>query len=95
MILEEQGKEFASSLCDTVEFTGVSTQLDNPHDAFMSGCYFGAVQGYKRGVNVMVEKATELLPDIFNQIANSGFNMEVNWSEEFKKLILKRCFDIE
>jgi len=94
MSIEEQGKGFANQLTAAVEASGVYSQLNNPKDSFMSGCYFGAVQGYKRGVNQMLVDATNHLPDIFNKIAESNFNMSIDWTAEFRKLLLKECFEI-
>ncbi len=93
--LHEEGKRFADSLTDVVKNSGVSTQLDNTEDAFLSGCYFGAVQGYMRGVNRMLGDAVKYLPDIFNEISESGFDMKINWVERYKKLLLKNCFEID
>lgn len=95
MNLEEQGKEFAENLCNTLANTGLTTQLNDPGDAFESGCYFGTVQGYKRGVNQMLQFAIESLPDIFNKIAETNFDMTINWKEEYKKLLLSTYFDIK
>lgn len=95
MNLEESGKEFASTLIDTLQAAGLTTQLEDPAAAFESGAYFAAVQGYKRGVNEMVHDIPELLPDIFNKISESGFNMKKDWVNEFRKLILKELFEID
>lgn len=95
MNLEETGKEFADKLCETLHNTGITTQLDDPQEAFDSGCYFGAVQGFKRGVNMMLVESINLLPTIYNKIVESGYDMNINWEEEYKKLILKEVFDIE
>lgn len=95
MNLEEQGKKYAETLLDAIEGTGVSTELNNPHDAFESGCYFGAVRGYSKGVNAMVYEIPNLLPDIFNEISESGFDMSKDWVVEFRKLILSKLFEID
>lgn len=94
MNIEEQGKEFATSLCDLVTASGVHTQLDTIEDAFLSGCYFGAVQGYKKGVNTAVPSTIEFLPVIFNKIAASDFNMNINWKKEYMDLVLTECYDV-
>lgn len=93
--IEEQGKEFADELLATVELSGVQSELDNPKDAFLSGTYFGAVQGYKRGVNLMLIQAINYFPDIYNMIVESRFDMTIDWQEEFKKLLLKETFGQE
>ena len=90
--IEAQGQEFADSLLEVVSASDIQSELNDPKEAFMSGCYFGAVQGYKRGVNFMLAEATDYLPVIFNQIADSGFDMSVDWVAEYKKLLLKNIF---
>lgn len=95
MNLEESGKDFADALLETLQGTGLTTQLIDPGEAFESGCYFGAVQGYKRGVNQMIVDIPKLLPDIFNQIVESNYDMKINWPEKFKELILNKVFDID
>ena len=90
--IEQQGKEFADSLLDVVETSGVQSELTDPKEAFMSGCYFGATQGYKRGVNFMLVEAINHLPDIYNMIVESGHDMSINWVEEYKKLLIKNIF---
>jgi len=95
MNLEEKGKEFADAIIEAVTLSGAQTQLEDPTDAFESGCYFGVVQGYKRGVNETVNMIIESLPDIFNQIAESGFDMSIDWKERYKKLIYEKYFDIK
>lgn len=95
MNLEESGKQFADQLCTTLHNTNIHTQLDDPQEAFDSGCYFGAVQGFKRGVNVMLQEAVHCLPDIYNKIVESKFDMSVDWGKEYETLILKEVFGIE
>ena len=93
--IEEQGREFADGLLDTVKLSGAQTELRNPEDAFLSGTYFGAVQGYKRGVNLMLIQAINYFPDIYNKIVESNFDMTIDWQEEFKKMLLKETFGQE
>lgn len=93
--IEEQGREFADGLLDTVKLSGAQTELCNPEDAFLSGTYFGAVQGYKRGVNLMLIQAINYFPDIYNKIVESNFDMTIDWQEEFKKMLLKETFGQE
>lgn len=93
--LEEKGKEFADQLCTTLHNTNIHTQLEDPQEAFDSGCYFGAVQGFKRGVNIMAQEASRCLPSIYNKIVESKFNMSIDWEKEFEKLMLKEVFDID
>lgn len=95
MNLEETGKQFADQLCTTLQNTGIHTQLTDPQESFDSGCYFGAVQGFKRGVNMMLAESIKYLPTIYNKIVESGYDMKINWEEEYKKLLLKEVFDIE
>lgn len=93
--IEEQGKEFADGLLETVKLSGIQTELDDPEDSFLSGAYFGAVQGYKRGVNLMLIQAINYFPDIYNKIVESNFDMTIDWQEEFKKMLLKETFGQE
>lgn len=95
MNLEESGKEYAEILLKALENTGVSTELDNPQEAFESGVYFGATKGYAKGVNRMLRSIPELLPDIFNQISASNFDMARDWVKEYQKLIINRLFEID
>ncbi len=95
MSLEDEGKSFAQNLIDVIDTAGLESQLEDIHDAFTSGTYFGAVQGYKRGFNQMLQYAIESLPDIYNMIAESGHDMSRNWPEEYKKLIINKYFDSE
>lgn len=93
--IEESGKNFADSLLTTIQGMGLSTQLTNPTEAFSSGVYFGAVQGYKRGMNQSLELMSKYLPDIYNEIVQSNFDMSINWPKKFKHIILKKEFGIE
>lgn len=93
--IEEAGKIFADSLLETIQDVGLSTQLKDPTDAFSSGVYFGAVQGYKRGMNHALELLTKYLPDVYNEIVQSNFDMSVNWPEKFQLIVLKKEFGIE
>ena len=94
MNLEEKGKEYAETLLDALEAAGISTELSDPQDAFESGTYYGYTKGFAKGVNQMFQDIPELLPDIFNQIADSGFDMKKDWVQEYRKLILQKLFDI-
>lgn len=94
MNLEEKGKEYAETLLDALEAAGISTELSDPQDAFESGVYFGCVKGLAKGVNMMFQDIPELLPDIFNQISDSNFDMKKDWVQEYRKLILQKIFDI-
>lgn len=95
MTIERQGQKFGDSLLEAILATGAHSQLTDPGEAFQSGCYFGAVQGYKRGVNVMLKQAIDYLPVIFNQIAETNFDMNINWKERFKELLLTELFKID
>lgn len=93
--IEERGKAFADSIIEAVEISGAQTQLKTPTEAFESGVYFGIVQGYKRGVNEAVNEIVESLPDIFNMISESNFDMTKDWKEIYRKMILRDHFGIE
>ena len=95
MNIEEKGHEYAQTMVESVMSTGLHTQLNDPKDAFMSGCYFGVVQGYKIGINDGLNIITKRLPEIYNEIVESDFDMKINWVDRFKKLILEKEFDIK
>lgn len=95
MNVEEKGQEYAETMVESVTATGIYTQLSDPKDAFMSGCYFGVVQGYKIGINDGLNLFTRHLPAIYNEIVESNFDMKIDWVKRFKKLILEKEFDIK
>lgn len=90
----EDGKKFANTLVEAVQAADITSQLENDDDAFLSGVYFGATQGYTKGINVMLQEAVNRLPDIFNQIVQSDFDMSIDWVKRYRDLILNESLKI-
>jgi len=92
MTLEEEGKQFGDHLLTSLAATGINSNLTSPEEAFQSGVYWGAVQGYKRGVNQMLQDIPELLPLIYNEIIESGCDMTKNWVRRFQDLVIEKKY---
>lgn len=86
------GNNYADELCDKLNKAGIYSQLNDPQDAFLAGVYFGAIRGYERGINIMLAEAVQQLPNIFNDIAKSGYDMTQNWPQLYLETMIKNSF---
>lgn len=93
--IEEKGKDFADTLLKVLLDNNIYSQQQDPNDAFNSGVYFGAVQGYKRGTNEMLHTSLQLFPKILSRIIESKFDLRINWPEEWAKMILEDEYGIQ